>query len=206
MSESIKRREQACLDLLKATKTDNEKLAGLLLVPKLFSTTIKDESDGVHVKADVETTEAETTLSLDKQFQRDLITAIDFKFLRRMLSGVGGTLDPDTSQSVDAASLKAAALSVILCFTDTEVLTDNQISQVVGNIESILTLPPVSSAGESEAAGPSESSEDNNQLHSLCAQCLENFVRDQDSRVVEEILLPAIYRIASKQTTESGYI
>lgn len=207
MAEARNRREQACLDLLRATKTDNEKLASLLLVPKLFSMTMEDgsgDSEATDDSAPKGNAREASTIPIDKEFQRELIAAIDFKFLKRMLavSDSGGDKgEASPSLTGDNASLKSAALSVILCFTQPEVLTDTQVSQIVTSIESILALTmgaaSDSSQTESEDSKPDESW---SQLSSLCVQCLENFMKDQENSVTENTLLPTIYRLVLKQT------
>ncbi|XP_067946706.1 neurochondrin-like [Watersipora subatra] len=195
LPKTSKEREEACLRLLKATKTDNEKLAALLLVPKLFSVSLDDDRSN-------ETSSEETCNDLkpviDKEFQRDLISAIDFQFLKRMLSGTCS--DEDSSLTGDRASLKMAALSVVLCFTEDGVLTEDQVSDVISEIESILIV-----VQQSKIKDDNEESVTAVQMHkeigSLCIQCLENFARDQDVAILETILIPAMYRVALKNTS-----
>ena len=221
-SDFIKKREQACLTLLQATKTDNEKLAALLLVPKLFSTSLNEfEADDAETENSSQSESTKSSgasskdsagsMSIDKQFQRELIAAIDFQFLKRMLS-VSDAADNSASENAasllsDSISLKLAALSVIQCFTETEVLAEQQISVVISSIESLVGL--VSTVGEKVDAGDSEGSqstqESYKQLSDLCLQCLENFARDQDNKVVETILLPAVYRLVMKQSSRGLY-
>lgn len=226
-SDFIKKREQACLTLLQATKTDNEKLAALLLVPKLFSTSLNEceaddeetknssqsekDSGGSAKSSGASSKDSAGSMSIDKQFQRELIAAIDFQFLKRMLS-VSDAADNSASENAasllnDSISLKLAALSVIQCFTETEVLAEQQISVVISSIESLVGL--VSTVGEKVDAGDSEGSQCTHQsykqLSDLCLQCLENFARDQDNKVVETILLPAVYRLVMKQSSRGLY-
>ena len=222
-SDFIKKREQACLTLLQATKTDNEKLAALLLVPKLFSTSLNEceaddeetknssqsekDSGGSAKSSGASSKDSAGSMSIDKQFQRELIAAIDFQFLKRMLSVSENASENAASLLNDSISLKLAALSVIQCFTETEVLTEQQISVVISSIESLVGL--VSTVGEKVDAGDSEGSqstqESYKQLSDLCLQCLENFARDQDNKVVETILLPAVYRLVMKQSSRGLY-
>ena len=222
-SDFIKKREQACLTLLQATKTDNEKLAALLLVPKLFSTSLNEceaddevtknssqsekDSGGSAKSSGASSKDSAGSMSIDKQFQRELIAAIDFQFLKRMLSVSENASENAASLLNDSISLKLAALSVIQCFTETEVLTEQQISVVISSIESLVGL--VSTVGEKVDAGDSEGSQCTHQsykqLSDLCLQCLENFARDQDNKVVETILLPAVYRLVMKQSSRGLY-
>lgn len=218
MADSTNSTRAICVDLLKCAKSDNEKLAGLLLVPKLFEAS----SAGKEAASDNEEPN-QGDRGMDKQLQRDLLDAIDFKFLKRMLS----IKDKDENMSQDGTitvpllaedlALKTAALSVIVCFGEEDVFESSQLKQMVSLIEDILyaiscspalTVEGINldtDAAADASADRQQGGEDANKLNSLCIQCLENFAKAQENLFIEETLMPSLYRILIKQT-KSGMI
>ena len=201
--------EATCVNLLKSAKSDNEKLAGLLIVPKLFEVTSSD-NDG------------NSNRHMDQQLQKDLLEAIDFNFLKRMLSNknkADSTTDEPhvlTPLSTESLALKSAALNVIACFGEEGVFNSSQIAQIILSVEEILVslsadddLPNIEDVCLSDTASadkPVEESDDTAKLLSLCMQCLENFARNQEKQVIEDSLMPSLYRLVVKQSKSSKNI
>jgi len=189
-NESVKNRDietqkVLCLDLLKQARSDNEKLAGLLLVPKLFKST-NLPSTSIDCQA------------VDQQFQVDLLEAIDFQFLRRMLCSGDKISDSVISLLEEHVSLKIAASSVIACFTQKDVLSASQIGQLLPIMESILLTVGKGAEDTAVSTAPAEQCQ---LLLETTMQCLEGFCRDQDTGLLEESVVPVIYRLQLKQTT-----
>lgn len=191
--------ETTCVNLLRSAKTDNEKLAGLLIVPKLF-----------------ESTNNEKDRNMDEKLQKELLDAIDFDFLKRMLSNKNKSQEYTAigpvvqSISTESLALKTAALSVIVCFGAESVFESSQISQIILSVEEILVaisseddddLPKIVEVSISETEPIT--SDDKTKLLNLCVQCLENFARNQEKQVIEDSLMPSLYRLVVKQTESS---
>lgn len=202
-AEESYRNAEACVKLLKEAKTDNEKLAALLIVPRLLATgndeNTNDESQPV-----------------DTNVKEQLLHAIGFQFLRRLISTgetPGSEGDSLITLSEDQLALKTASYSVLGCFTEGTLLSEEQLAEAIQatettllNLNECISLESLAIAEGSTDAKDSSQGGYQQQLQQLQTQCLEYLEalsQSQSNEVIERVIFPAFYRIAMKQSKPS---
>lgn len=158
-----------CLELLAQAKTDNEKLAALLLIPSILPAS---------------TIEGEEQLS----FKKSLVQNLDFQFLLKLLN--------QKSDSAEAVGLQTVSLSVISCLCDQNVLQELQLSQVLNRIEGLLLE---SQNDKPESVDNEDSlTQAINKRRDIANECLQELVKLQTGAFVENTLLPVFYTLFTK--------
>lgn len=195
---------EVCIELLQGAKNDNEKLASLMLVPRLLTSSHLQNGESKGVKDNSSLTNQAYTV----EQKSALLEAIGFPFVKRLLTtGQSGQTYANDSESKvkptsDSLALVIVGLSVTSCFTEQGILDDTQLAHVVTSLESIL-LNLSDTSGPSE---PSQSQKDatdlaqsEGQIRSLCIEVLEGLSRDQNLDFIEKYLLPTAYKVSMKQ-------
>lgn len=195
-----------CISLLTSAKSDNEKLAALLLVPKLLNvkavTSVSDTSGNESQDDD-----AGSPASLSAKSA--IYKAIGFQFLKRILvSGQSTTEDKSLLLTDEQLSLKAAGLSVIRCFTDCDVFTDDEVKELISALESILLidspvtemLDEIKLKEDKEQEYDSEWQSTYGQVTCMATEVLEELSKSVTTDILDANLMPCLYKIAMKQS------
>lgn len=191
-----------CIELLNSAKSDNEKLAALMLVPKLLNTGISASSSQ---SKEEESHNSDSTISIP--VKESLYKAIGFQFLRRILvSGLSSVESEQSSLTDEQLTLKAVGLSVLRCFTDCEVLTEDEVRELISVIESILLLDAqvterLASVDLTETGNqPDQWQGSHDQVIQLATELLEELAKNMSSDTLDVYLMPSLYKIAMKQS------
>jgi len=189
---------QKCLELLREAKTDNEKLAGLLLVPKLLSADAHLQLEVCQNAKERDQTDTKEDLST---FKKELLEAIDFSFLNKLLKSSSDTARP-TREKID---LQSVALNIIACFGEEGILSESQLVQLTDTINLILNpVADVDSKMEelnlTDKSAMSDVRDAEKNIVELCIERLSEFVRNQQLTFIDQSVLPVLYKFTMRQS------